>query len=240
LPSRDTRPASTPTPQVSSAVDTAASTARFTLPAEGFALAEFFERVPDARVECESAVANPTDHALLVVQADSREKTVDTALRADSSIATVERFGERADEWVYRVAWEGRPRRLIQRLVAADVTLMSARGRGGEWQLRLLAPNREGIGRAHEIMDDLGCGDRCRSISSLDGDGSNRSGLTDDQHEALIEGFEAGYYDVPRKITLEEVATSLGISHQALSERFRRAYRSLIATELVVTKEEEL
>ncbi|WP_435077711.1 helix-turn-helix domain-containing protein [Halococcus sp. AFM35] len=224
---------STPTSPVSSAADTVASTARFTLPAEGFALAEFFERVPDARVECESAVANPTDHALLVVRADSRENHVDTALRADANVGTVERFGERADGWTYRVTWEGRPRRLIRRLVAVDVTLVSARGQGGEWQLRLLAPNREGIGRAHEIMDDLDCGDRCRSISSLDGDGSNRSGLTDDQHEALVEAFEAGYYDIPRNVTLEEVATGLGISHQALSERFRRAYRGIVATELV-------
>lgn len=236
--SKHTRPVSTPTPQVSSAVDVPASTARFTLPAEGFALAEFFERVPDARVECESAVANPTDHALLVVRADSRENLVDTALRADASVATVKRFGERADGWTYRVTWEGRPRHLIQRLVAADVTLASARGRDGEWQLRLLAPNREGIGRAHEIMDDLDCGDRCRSISSFDGGGSNRSGLTDDQHEALIEGYEAGYYDIPRNVTLEEVATGLGISHQALSERFRRAYRSIVATELVTEEQE--
>ena len=189
-----TPPVSVPTPPVSSAADTVASTARFTLPAEGFALAEFFERVPDARVECESAVANPTDHALLVVRADNRENLVDTALRADASVATVERFGERADGWTYRVTWEGRPRRLIQRLVATDVTLVSARGRDGEWQLRLLAPNREGIGRAHEIMDDLDCEDKCRSVCNLDGDVSNRSELTSDQHEALVEAFKAGYY----------------------------------------------
>ena len=236
--SKHTRPVSAPTPQISSAVDTPASTARFTLPAEGFALAEFFERVPNARVECESAVANPTDHALLVIQANSRENPVDTALREDASIGTVERFGERSEGWVYRVTWEGRPHRLIQRLVVADVTLVSARGRGGEWQLRLLTPNREGIGRAHEIMDDLDCEEKCRSVCNLDGGGSNRSGLTDDQYEALIEGYEAGYYDIPRNVTLEEVATGLGISHQALSERFRRAYRSIVATELVTEERE--
>jgi predicted DNA binding protein len=230
--SERTHPASTPTPQVSPAIDTTASTARFTLPAEGFALAEFFERVPDARVECESAVANPTDHALLVVRADSRESSVDTALRADGSVAAVECFGERADGWTYRVTWEGRPRRLMQRLVAEDVTLMSAQGRNGEWQLRLLAPNRGGISRAHEIMVDLNCGDRCRSISSFGG-GSNCSELSDDQQEALVEAFEVGYYNIPRDVTAAEVATGLGISHQALSERFRRAHRSLVATELV-------
>ena len=234
-----TQPVRTPTPQVSSS-DTDASTARFTLPAEGFALAEFFERVPDARVECESAVANPADHALLVVRTDSNESTVGTALQSDPSVGAVERFGERADGWTYRVTWKGRSRRLIQRLVAADVTLVSAQGRGSEWELRLLAPNREGISRAHDIMDDLDCEDECRSISSLDGGGSTRSGLTDEQREALVTAFEIGYYNVPRDVTAEDVATELGITHQAISERFRRAYQHIVETEFVVNDEEHL
>ena len=230
-----THPVSAPTPQVSS-VD-AASTARFTLPATGFALAGFFERVSDARVECKSAVANPADHALLVVRTDGCEETVGTALRADESVGAVERFGERADGWTYWVTWEGRPRWLIQRLVAADVTLVSVRGRGGEWKLRLLAPNREGISQAHEIMDDLDCEDECRSISTLDDNNSNRSGLTNEQREALVTAFEIGYYNIPRDVTAEDVATELGISHQALSERFRRAYRHIVETEFVVNDE---
>ena len=231
-----TQPVRTPTPQVSSS-DTNASTARFTLPAAGFALAEFFERVPDARVECESAVANPADHALLVVRTDGCEDTVATALRSDPSVGAVERFGERADGWLYRVTWEGRSRRFIQRLVAADVTLVSVRGRDGEWKLRLLAPNREGIARANEIMDDLDCGDECRSISTVDDSGSDRSELTDEQREALVTGFEIGYYNIPRDATAEDVATELGITHQAISERLRRAYRHLIETEFVGNNE---
>lgn len=229
------RPVSVPTPQVSS-TSTAASTARFTLPAEGFALAGLFERVPDARVECESAVANPDDHALLVVRTDGRKRDVDTALRSDPGVAAVECFGERDDGWTYRVTWEGRPRRLIQRLVAADVTLVSAQGCGGEWKFRLLAPDREGISRADDIMDDLDCGAECRSISTFDG-GSNHSRLTSEQREALVTAFEAGYYDIPRDVTTEDVATDLGISHQALSERLRRAYEHLVETELVVNDE---
>ena len=232
-----TRPVRTPRTQVSSS-DTAASIARFTLPATGFALAGFFERVPDARVECESAVANPADHALLVVQTDGCEDTVGTALRSDPSVGAVERFGERADSWTYRVRWEGRSRRLIRRLVAADITLVSARGGSGEWKLRLLAPNREGISRAHDIMDDLDCGDECRSISTVDDSGSDRSGLTDEQREALVKAFKIGYYNIPRDVTAEDVATELGISHQALSERFRRAYRQIVETEFIVNDEE--
>ena len=230
-------PVSTPTPQTPSATTT--STARYVLQDEGFALADLFERVPDARVECESAVANPDDHALLVVRTDERKRIIDGALRSDSGVAAVECFGGRADGWTYRVTWKGQPRRLIQRLVAADVTLLSMRGRGGEWKLRLLTPDREGIAQAHEIMDDLGCEADCRSITPADGERSSRYGLTDDQRETLVKAFEMGYFNIPRSVSAEELATDLGISHQALSERFRRAYGQLVESELAITEEIE-
>lgn len=232
------QPVSTPTPPTPSA-STDASTARFTLPAEEFALAELFERVPDARVECEPAVANPDDHALLVVRTDERERErdVDAALRADTDITTVECFGGRSDGWIYRVTWDGTPRRLIQRLTTADITLLSARGQGGQWKLRMLAPVRDGIARADDILDDLGCTAECRRISTIDGVSMSSSDLTDKQREALVAAFETGYYEIPRDITVEELADDLGISHQALSERFRRAHHQLIETELVIGEE---
>lgn len=36
-----------------------------------------------------------------------------------------------------------------------------------------------------------------------------------------------GYYDVPRTVTLTELADSLDVSHQGLSERLRRAHANL-------------
>ena len=211
-------------PQTTAA--TGASTARFEFPAEAFGLAELFEHVPDARVDLVPAVANPDDHALLVIQTDESVSSVEAALQADSAVGTIERFGGHADGWIYRTTWEGRPYRLFRQFADADVTVLSMRGRGGRWKLRLLVPRREGVARADEIMDDLGCEADCQRVSTL-GREANRSGLTDEQHEALTTAFEAGYYDIPREVTLEELAAGFGISHQALSERFRRAHREL-------------
>lgn len=229
-----TQPVSAPTSR-DSFTSTRPSTAQFVLPAEDFALAELFERIPDARAECEPAVANPDDHALLVVRTDEQQRAVDTVVQSDPSMVAVERFGERPNGCTYRVTWKDQPQQLIQRLVAGDITLLSARGRGGEWKLRVLAPDRDGIARVHEIMDELGCGSDWRRITCFDGSrGSNHADLTEKQREALLEAFEAGYYNIPRDATMSEVADDLGISHQTLSERFRRAYKHLIATELVV------
>jgi predicted DNA binding protein len=217
-----------PTPDIS----TTPSTAQFDLPAGAFALAELFERVPDARAELDPTIANPADHALVVVHADADERTVDAAIRSDRGVAAVERFGERADGWTYRVTWEGRPHRLIRRLVTGGVTILSARGRDGRWRLRVLASDRAGIRRASDTFEELDCEADCRSVSGFTGEPA-RSRLTDEQREALRTASEAGYYKVPRDATMGNVAERLGISHQALSERFRRAHGKLIANELL-------
>ena len=230
------QPVSTPTPQAPSA-STNASTARFVLPAKGFALADLFERVPDACVKCEAAVANPDDHALLVVQTDEDEREVDAALRSESDIATVEYFGGCVDSWRYRVTWTGHPRQLIQQLVAADVSIVSVQGRGGEWRLHLLAPDREGVARAHDVMENFDCGADCRSISTVNSERSDCLELTTEQREALVVAFKQGYYNVPRDATANDIADELGISHQALSERFRRAYHQLVKTEFALDEE---
>lgn len=212
-----------------------ASTARFELPATAFALADLFERVPDARVDIEPAIANTTDHALLVVRADESERgAVETSLQSDDGIAGAEFLAARENGWAYRVTWAERPSRLVRRLVAEDITILSLQGGRGRWKLRLLASDRAGISRAHERLADLGCRPECLRVSTV-GDGRwDRSMLTDSQREALLGAFEAGYYDIPRDVTANELAEQLGISHQALSERFRRAYRRLVEDEFAV------
>jgi len=53
-------------------------------------------------------------------------------------------------------------------------------------------------------------------------------GLTDQQQEALRTAFEAGYFEIPRRASLETISNELGISASALSERLRRAQTQLI------------
>lgn len=53
-------------------------------------------------------------------------------------------------------------------------------------------------------------------------------GLTDQQQEALRIAYEQGHFSVPRKASVEDVATQLGISASAASERLRRAQSRLI------------
>jgi predicted DNA binding protein len=59
-------------------------------------------------------------------------------------------------------------------------------------------------------------------------------GLTDPQREALRTAYELGFFEVPRRTSLEAVAAELGISASSASERLRRA-ESVLIEETVAT-----
>ncbi len=57
--------------------------------------------------------------------------------------------------------------------------------------------------------------------------------LTDKQYEAIALAFQKGYYEIPRKCTLEGLAPILGIKRVALQERIRRAEQRIVEYQLV-------
>jgi predicted DNA binding protein len=60
-------------------------------------------------------------------------------------------------------------------------------------------------------------------------------GLTDRQDEALRIAYERGYFDVPRRASLEDIAVELDISPSSVSERLRRAQTQLIEETVATT-----
>ncbi|MFD1647818.1 helix-turn-helix domain-containing protein [Haloarchaeobius litoreus] len=60
-------------------------------------------------------------------------------------------------------------------------------------------------------------------------------GLTDPQREALRTAYELGYFEVPRRASLERVADELDIGASAASERIRRAQTHLVETTVAST-----
>jgi len=51
--------------------------------------------------------------------------------------------------------------------------------------------------------------------------------------EALVSAVERGYFEVPRGVTLGDIADDLGISQQAASERVRRGTNTVLRTVLL-------
>lgn len=211
-----------------------ATTARVKLPTEEFALTELFEQTPDTRVELTPTVTHPDNHALLDIQTtECNRSTVETIFQTDPNIATADRYGEHTNGWIYQVTWGDHTRNLIQRLTDEDVMLLTAQAYNGQWQFRLVTPTRDTFSRVYEAVRELGYNPDCQSITSFNKQQSTASEMTDKQRETLIEAYETGYYNIPRDITSQELADRLDLSHQALSERFQRAHKRLVDSNLM-------
>ena len=52
--------------------------------------------------------------------------------------------------------------------------------------------------------------------------------LTDHQLSLIVKAYDAGYYEIPRKVTIAELAQSEGVSRQAFEKNIRKAENKLI------------
>ena len=133
-----------------------------------------------------------------------------------------------------RLSGAGRERTVSACWIEANGQFVDATRRDGRWLVRLRFPNREAVRAFFEC-----CADRDGVAASLtrlyeSEETENRPyGLSRRQLDALLTAFEAGYFDVPRSATLDDLAAELGVSDNAVSERLRRGIRSVLAATLV-------
>jgi predicted DNA binding protein len=58
--------------------------------------------------------------------------------------------------------------------------------------------------------------------------------LTDRQYDTLLWALEQGYFNIPREVSAEELATQFDISDQAVTERIRRGITNVLTHILVM------
>ncbi|SEP90023.1 helix-turn-helix domain-containing protein [Natrinema salaciae] len=168
------------------------------------------------------------------------------ALESDPSVevlASVADDGERSsaddgpnpgqhDRWLFRLEF-GDGVKLFEEIVTEnDGAILTARGREGRWMLKLLFHDRASVSACHELLEQYEFGADVTRISGVNDLASAQTPLTETQYETICKAHELGYFDVPRGVTLKELAAELDISHQALSERLRRSHAALVSAEL--------
>lgn len=211
--------------------------AELTLPADEFALRRTLEAVPDLEVEVERVVAYDPDHVMPYVwfsTATEHLETLDDALRDDPSVESVELLTDLESERLYRMHWVEDVAVMLHVLTEEGATVLEASGERSHWRFRILFPERDALSRTYDFVDEQGLTADVEKIHELEDDRHGRYGLTDAQHETLVAALENGYYEIPRAVDMEELSVDLGVSHQALSERLRRAHRTLVEAAITI------
>jgi predicted DNA binding protein len=93
---------------------------------------------------------------------------------------------------------------------------------------RILTPNNKEIRGIVERLRNEGCAVELLSVKKA----VSSFALTCTQEDAVRLAFSMGYYDVPKRVTLEELASRSGVSKATLNLILRRAQRKIISERL--------
>jgi len=156
-----------------------------------------------------------------------------TAMAASEHVVAIQVLDEFEDRALYRIEWDDPAEAMIGGLAETGATILEAHS-GDAWTVRVRFEDHRGLVTFDEYCTAQNITYRLERISSLsDAVGTTETAsLTLPQHEALSLALEEGYFEVPRRVTLAELARELDISVQALSERLRRGTK--MALDLVL------
>lgn len=201
--------------------------AEFSLPVTAFPPGGRLRAYPDAVVDLEETVpTGSVTHYFWVVD-DEYDRLVED-LRTDSSVESVTVLDELDDRALVRIHWND-VTPVLELIAEHGAILAEATGSGNGWSFTLRFPNQDALSEFYEACHGHAIALELRSVSEAGFSTSDDDELTLPQRETVVAAFEAGYFDVPRRTTIAELADQLGISDQAVSERLRRGLRKFLA-----------
>lgn len=211
------------------------SIAELEIAADGTGLAELYEVVPSLTCEMED-VAVSSGYSLWLSGASQAE--IQDALNEASAIDEYSLISSDDDRGLYDVTFNPETVNLFELVLEEGGTILSASAADGSWHLRVRVLDRDDISSLYDELVEYDLEPTIVRLFDVDDESPTQSGLTERQYETLTAAIDHGYFEIPRQVSMQELSDELDISHQALSERLRRAYQTLVMSELDVTAEE--
>jgi len=201
-------------------------------PAEGFILGRVLADIDDYYAQLTQFV--PTGNQLIPyfwIENDAIEK-IEPTLRDHPRIAAVTKYDQRADRTLCQIEWERPLDESLLVFMEMDVLVRKAHGTPTRWEFELLASDRSELAAFQSACKERAIPLEIRQFFQSGPSSTERTGLTKKQHEVLRLAHERGYFEVPREVTVTELAEALDISPQAASKRLRRALANTLESVL--------
>lgn len=203
------------------------------VPAADFQLGRTVEDVDAGGFELERMV--PTTESIIpffwVHETDP--DALEAALEADEDVVSIQLLTALDDRALFRVEWTTDINGLVQSIIDHDAVILEAIGTTDRWTFQLRFADNANASSFRADCTDAGVQLDIHRIYQPSDTEIDTNGLTPAQRETLLTALEAGYFAIPRQISQVELADTLGISDQALSERLRRAQTTLLTTLLL-------
>ncbi|WP_269782693.1 helix-turn-helix domain-containing protein [Halobacterium wangiae] len=209
--------------------------AEFTFQHAGLPLMSALEST-GVQLDVEQAVAADPDRPVLFVWAFGGDLDAfeTAATNEDDTVETITLVEDAGDRRLYRVQVSGSTEMplypLDDRLQASRLGVTSSAD-GIEARLRF--PDRASLSEYQPLVEQKGVNVTLRRVyGESDAVFGGEYGLSAKQREALEAAVAAGYFEVPRRASLSDLAEDLGVSTQAVSERLRRGITTLVENAL--------
>ncbi|THE63476.1 bacterio-opsin activator [Salinadaptatus halalkaliphilus] len=211
------------------------SIADIEIPAEGTGLGELFETVPSLNCEMERVIAS-SGHGLWL--SGPPQDDVEMALEEADAIGEYSLISDDDDRWLYDLEFDPDTVDVFAVVLEEGGTVLSASASSGTWLLSIRVVDRECVSSLYDRLVENDISPTIVRLFDLAEESHSQCGLTPRQYETLVAAIDHGYFEIPREVSMQELSEELDISHQALSERLRRAYRALVTAELNVAEDE--
>ncbi|QCJ46839.1 helix-turn-helix domain-containing protein [Haloprofundus sp. MHR1] len=207
--------------------------AEFALPPDILPFGSVLAAAPEVRIELVRVIPTKPDVFPYFRVTGADEDAVVDVLATHDAFEGVDVLGPDGDGTLFRSRWSAAGDELLTGFARLDVALLSATGTPDGWTFKCRAPTREGLSAFQAYCGDHDVPLTLRQLRRLDGTEPRPEGLTEAQRETLLLAFHRGYFDIPRRASLDSLADEFDISRQAVADRLRRGCRNLVRRTLV-------
>ena len=215
--------------------------AEFSVKSDDLALNHSLIAAPQMIVEIEQVVATMEDRIMPYFWVSGGEHAdFEEAFQDDPSVTNTAVIDEVEGARLYRAEWTENVETIIYAYVKLGATLLQAIGKAEEWELRMRFDSHDALSEFQKYCNKNDISFKLNRTQDQEQPmASAQYDLTPTQRETLVTALEAGYYEVPRAVTMRELAEQMGVAQQTLSNRFRAAYNNLITSTLTIGHPDE-
>jgi predicted DNA binding protein len=197
------------------------------IPADEFELGTLVQNYPGMEVELERIVPVREGFLPFFWVSGANREGIEETLLSSPDVESIDLLTELEDRSLYQVIWHEDINGFIESLVTSNGTVLEGSGNDTEWNFRLRFTSHGELSTFGTACERKGIDLEVLAVYNPH-PVVRHGGLTPDQRETLKIAHDRGFFEVPRRTSLPELAEHFDISKQAVSQRLRRGLNNLL------------